>query len=165
MFSIVFREKEVFIDKNYQYLFKLYKLYYANNYIRFCPNTKCNGKFKGELLHRVIYALEYGVIIKSQDVHHINENTLDNRVNNLLAMSRSDHMCIHMKGENSPSWGKKQTEEHVEKRIGKLRGRKILISRQGQNAPNFGKVHSKASKAKMSEARKVYWAKRREASV
>lgn len=53
--------------------------------------------------HRYIYyiylSIKYNRIIylptKKYDIHHINGNELDNRIDNLQIMTRSDHLRIH----------------------------------------------------------------------
>lgn len=52
---------------------------------------------KGRVLeHRFIMCEKLNKILKSnENVHHINGDTLDNRVENLVVVSRSEHMSIH----------------------------------------------------------------------
>lgn len=46
--------------------------------------------------HRLIYELHYGVKLTSDiQIHHINHDKLDNRPENLRAMSISEHMKLH----------------------------------------------------------------------
>lgn len=49
----------------------------------------------------------YGIIVngKQQAIHHINYNSLDDNINNLIAMSRKQHMELHRKnmlGDKNP---------------------------------------------------------------
>jgi hypothetical protein len=47
-------------------------------------------------LHRLIYEEAHGVILsRSMVVHHLNEDPLDNRVENLEAVSRAEHPTRH----------------------------------------------------------------------
>lgn len=57
-------------------------------------------------------------------------------------------------GPNNPMWGK--TYQHTEETK-----RKLSRDRMGQGNPNFGKKASKATKEKMSEARRRWWAKQK----
>jgi len=66
-----------------KYRGKIYNLtgkYYARN---------------GKRLHRAVYEGEIGEIPKGFDVHHIDHNKHNNEPENLLALSRSDHIKLH----------------------------------------------------------------------
>jgi len=54
---------------------------------------KKTGKKRME--HRVIYEAHHGKIPPGMDVHHINENKSDNRIENLVLMSSSEHVAMH----------------------------------------------------------------------
>ena len=56
-----------------------------------------------------------------------------------------------MKGENNPAFGKPRSEEFREKISGK---NNPMYGRKGKDNHRFGKVHTKESKAKMSESQK-----------
>ena len=65
-------------------------------------DIKLSGKKIGE--HRHIVETMLGrKLSRSEVVHHINEDKIDNRIENLLVMSLSDHTKLHMNGENAPS--------------------------------------------------------------
>jgi len=51
-----------------------------------------------ENLHRVIWELNNGPITKGYDVHHINRDKRDNRLENLSCMSVQDHCRLHRCG-------------------------------------------------------------------
>ena len=66
-------------------------------------------------------------------IHHIDENKLNNNINNLIYLTRSEHTSLHMKG--------KQVYHSIETR------NKISESLKGH-------THSEESKRKMSEVKK-----------
>lgn len=45
--------------------------------------------------HRYIWEQANGPLAPNQHVHHINGNPSDNRLENLIAMTRSEHSCLH----------------------------------------------------------------------
>lgn len=47
--------------------------------------------------HRLVWEAAYGPIPEGCCVHHLNEDKLDNRLENLVCMSRSEHMRLHRK--------------------------------------------------------------------
>lgn len=49
----------------------------------------------GKCLHQYIWEKHYGAIPKDYHIHHVNENTLDNRIENLQCLSRREHLKIH----------------------------------------------------------------------
>lgn len=54
---------------------------------------RLNGVIKYE--HRLIWEQAYGEIPKGYQIHHINHNKLDNRLENLEMISNSDHQKQH----------------------------------------------------------------------
>ncbi len=91
----------------------------------------------GELLHRKIYEKYVGKIPENYQIHHLNEDKLDNRVENLICLSRSEHRTLHMT-KNNPMRGKVHTKE-AKDRISKA---------------NKGRIVSDEAKAKISAANK-----------
>ena len=60
------------------------------------------------------------------DVHHIDFNPLNNNANNLIILSKQEHILIHRangknKGVNNPFYGKHHTKETIQKAIKKKR--------------------------------------------
>lgn len=53
---------------------------------------------KGEIyLHRIIWEEHFGKIPKGLDVHHLNGNTIDNRIDNLALVPHAKHSRDHVK--------------------------------------------------------------------
>lgn len=62
--------------------------------------VKCpDGKFRYE--HRVVWEAAHGPIPSNAMIHHKNHDPLDNRLENLEALSRSEHMRTHMLHDGS----------------------------------------------------------------
>ncbi len=58
----------------------------------------CADRFGYVLQHRLVMESAIGRFLKpSEDVHHINGNRQDNRIENLELLSRSAHISIHAK--------------------------------------------------------------------
>lgn len=69
-----------------------------------------NKKLTGE--HRLVMGLPDGMV-----VHHINENKLDNRPENLQIMTRTDHIILHRKGKPSKLKGRKLGKYSDDRRL------------------------------------------------
>lgn len=58
------------------------------------PGKKYRGKYCYE--HHLVYWKHYNIIpVTGEVVHHINENTTDNRIENLVLISKKDHDNKH----------------------------------------------------------------------
>ena len=96
-----------------------------------------NGRpyFKGMLIHEIQVHTKYGYK-KGFDVHHIDENKMNNSIENLMYLTHSEHAKIH---------GKKLSEETR---------RKMRESHKGENHHMFGKHHTEETRRKMRESHK-----------
>ena len=74
---------------------------------------------------------------KDYDIHHIDENKMNNSLSNLVYLTRSEHIKMHNKGKKlSEETKKKMSEVH--------KGNKNML----------GKQHSEETKKKISESHK-----------
>lgn len=74
------------------------------------------GNFQKKL-HRLIYEDHYGVtLLSSTDIHHIDGNKTNNSIENLEAISHSQHSKMHMIGENNPLYGTKDSMDTLIKK-------------------------------------------------
>lgn len=59
------------------------------------PLANANGY---ALEHRLVFSTAIGRFLESHEhVHHINEDPLDNRIENLLVMTKAQHKSLHMR--------------------------------------------------------------------
>ena len=91
--------------------------------------------FKGMFIHKIQVHTHLGYK-KGFDIHHLDENKLNNSLSNLVYLTHSEHSKIHNKG-------KKLSEET------KL---KISEAMKGENNPLYGKQLSEETKLKIGEA-------------
>lgn len=54
-----------------------------------------DGNYKRLKVHRVVAKAFWGIDINKYDVHHLNRNSLDNRLENLYPCTRKKHNRIH----------------------------------------------------------------------
>ena len=91
--------------------------------------------FKGHKVHEWQVHTHIGYK-RGFDIHHIDENKLNNSLSNLVYLSRSEHMKIH--SENRSEETKMKMSE----------------AKKGKNHPFYGQHHSEEIKRKISEAQK-----------
>lgn len=116
---------------NFKTIFGNVRLDKSNHYYISSRKEKNRGKF----LHRLIYEHYHDVKIpKGMQIHHKNNNPLDNHVNNLEMLSQSKHMRHHANN---------MSKEHREK---------ISKSKMGEKNAMYGKPHSKEHRKKQSRA-------------
>ena len=134
--------------------------------------------FKGMAIHKIQVHTHYGWK-QGMDIHHLDENKLNNSLSNLVYLTPSEHISIHhkgkhhsletkkkmseaKKGEKHPLYGKQLSEETKQKMSKSHKGKtsseetkqKLSKSISGEKHPLYGKHHSDETKRKMSEAKK-----------
>ena len=103
-----------------------------------------NGKdgrpcFKGAGVHRIQVHTNLGYQ-KGMDIHHIDENKMNNSLSNLVYLTRSEHTKLHMKGKhNSEETKRKMSEAQKGKKHSEETKRKISEAEKGEKHPLYGK--------------------------
>ena len=99
----------------------------------------CQGRsiFKGMPVHRIMAHTYLGYKPK-MDIHHLDENPLNNILSNLVYLTHGEHRRLHMKGK--PLFNETRA--------------KMSASRKGKPHPHKGSQRSEETKAKMSAAMK-----------
>lgn len=101
------------VDPKYQWVLTEYHWYLHRGY----ATSKVNQV--ALRLHVVIAELEFGKRPDGYVVHHINEDKLDNRVDNLRIMSRQDHSRLHATDIKRPYMIERNTsKDHIDKIAG-----------------------------------------------
>lgn len=92
---------------------------------------------------------------KIWDIHHLDENPLNNSLSNLVYLTRSEHMRNHKKGKNHPLYGNHHSEETKRRMSESKKGIKLSEeTRKKMSESKKGKLLSEETKRKMSESRK-----------
>lgn len=97
-------------------------------------NTNVDGRpvFKGFFIHRIMMYTFYGY--KELDIHHMDRDKQNNKLSNLIYLTKSEHMSLH-RIKTSP-WNKGlKTPDEV-----KLKISKNHADVNGKNNPMFGKT-------------------------
>jgi hypothetical protein len=63
---------------------------------------------KRTLMHRYVWEKEVGVIPKGYDIHHINEDKSDNRIENLECLPKAEHTRKYSPHNNQYTRGRKR---------------------------------------------------------
>ena len=93
--------------------------------------------FKGHGVHKWQVHTHYGWK-EGMDIHHLDENKLNNSLSNLVYLTRSEHTKIHHKCQTLSEETKQKMSE----------------AKKGEKHPLYGKQLSEETKRKMSEAKK-----------
>lgn len=103
--------------------------------------------FKGYYLHRIQMYTNYGYKA-NYVIHHIDKNPFNNKLDNLVYMTRSEHISLHKKG-NKNTLGKhfNHTEETKKKMRKAAKGKRL-----GEANPFYNKHHTEETKKKISES-------------
>jgi hypothetical protein len=132
-----------------------------NGYFRI--STKKEGNY-GKLLHRLIYENHYNIcLFDNIDIHHKDKNVLNNNIDNLEALSHSEHTKRHQTGKHlSEETKRKLSKAHKGKTISEETVKKMVESRKeyyknhprirsGKNSWWYGKHHTDETKKKIGE--------------
>ena len=108
---------------------KIYKRYPNGkhpNYFYWKYGRRC----KGTSLHRAVWEYYNGEIPKGYDIHHIDGNPLNNSIENLSCVSKSEHQKIHYKDKLGSLSKEQQTRGSYTKENWPERRKKALATAQ-----------------------------------
>lgn len=111
------------------------------DYIRFyLGNSTYAKKNRGKYyyLHRIIYAWKTGMDynLNGMEVHHLNHNKQDNRIENLILLSKTDHRNIHKRTNQLTEEDKKKIRTAIiirDRAIKKARGKNYGLDSSGSS--------------------------------
>ena len=104
--------------------------------------------FESVSVHQIQMWTNYGWRDSSiWDIHHLDENPLNNSLTNLIFLTHSEHSKLHHKGNKNPFYGKKLSEEHKAKMRESHRNnplndeqrKQLSLRMSGKNNPMYGK--------------------------
>jgi len=125
---------------------------------------------KNGYLSRIIMEKQVGrSLTKDECVHHLDKNTMNNDIENLKVLSRSDHTRLHQKGKevseetrgklSESAMGNKRSlgcvrSEETKQRISKTKmGKEVsLETRRRLSEARMGKTHSEETRRKISQS-------------
>lgn len=104
--------------------------------------------FKGVAVHQIQIWTNYGWRDgKEWDIHHLDENPLNNHLSNLVFLSHSEHSKLHHSGNKNYFYGKHHTDEskkkmsksHKENPLTDEQRKQLSLRMTGKNNPMYGK--------------------------
>ena len=90
-----------------------------NNKGYYAITTRKEGNY-GRLLHRLIFEDFYGPIPNGCEIHHKDENRINNCIMNLQCLTKTQHNRLHNTGERNSMFGKNHSLE-TKKKMSKSR--------------------------------------------
>ena len=123
--------------------------------------------FKGCKVHEWQVHTHIGYKL-GMDIHHLDENKFNNSLENLVYLTRSEHMKIHREGKHKSEETKRKMSEakkhmseetkrkmsEAKKNISEETKRKMSEAKKGKKHPLYGKHHSTETKKKISDSKK-----------
>ena len=94
--------------------------------------------FKGHAVHQWQVHTNLGYK-KDYDIHHIDENKMNNSLSNLVYLTHSEHSKIHNKIGKKLSDETKQKLSEAKKNMSEETKRKMSEAKKGKTSPNKGK--------------------------